>query len=153
MKSLELKVPPPVVAALLAIAMWFAARATLPLAVPLPLRVALATVLVLLGVAFAGSGVVAFLKAKTSRNPLRPEEASSLVCSGAYRFTRNPMYLGLLLVLFGWAAALSSALALAGPVIFAEYISRFQIKPEERALAALFGSQYEQYKRRVRRWL
>jgi protein-S-isoprenylcysteine O-methyltransferase Ste14 len=75
------------------------------------------------------------------------------VCSGAYRFTRNPMYLGLLLVLFGWAAALSSALTLAGPVIFAEYISRFQIKPEERALAALFGSQYEQYKRRVRRWL
>jgi protein-S-isoprenylcysteine O-methyltransferase Ste14 len=63
------------------------------------------------------------------------------------------MYLGLLLVLLGWAAALSSAVAVAGPVVFAVYITRFQIKPEERALAALFGAEYANYRQRVRRWL
>jgi protein-S-isoprenylcysteine O-methyltransferase Ste14 len=153
MSSLELKIPPPVVALLVALAMWFAARATTPVGMPLSARVALATVFGLLGVAFSGSAVVLFSHARTTRNPLHPEAASSLVRSGAYKFSRNPMYLGLSLVLLGWAAALSSALALLGPVIFGAYITRFQIKPEERALAALFGAEFANYERSVRRWL
>jgi protein-S-isoprenylcysteine O-methyltransferase Ste14 len=152
-QSLELKIPPPVVALLVALAMWFAALATPPVGMPLSARVALATMLALLGVAFSGTAVVLFRQAKTTRNPLHPQAASSLVRSGAYKFSRNPMYLGLLLLLLGWAAALSSAPALLGPVIFAAYITRFQIKPEERALAALFGAEYDNYTRSVRRWL
>jgi protein-S-isoprenylcysteine O-methyltransferase Ste14 len=153
MSLLELKIPPPVVALIVALAMWFAAGATSPLAMPLSARVALATILILLGVAFSGTAAVLFGQAKTTRNPLRPQASSALVQSGAYKFSRNPMYLGLLLVLLGWAAALSSAVAVVGPVVFVVYITRFQIKPEERALAALFGAEYANYRQRVRRWL
>jgi protein-S-isoprenylcysteine O-methyltransferase Ste14 len=153
MQSLELKVPPPVVALLVALAMWFAARATTSPAMPLSVRVALATMFAVLGVAFSGTAAVLFSQANTTRNPLRPTTASALVRSGAYKFSRNPMYLGLLLLLLGWAAALSSVASLLGPVAFAAYITRFQIKPEERALAALFGAEYADYEQRVRRWL
>ena len=84
---------------------------------------------------------------------MKPQAASSLVVAGVYKITRNPMYLGLSLVLVGWAVFLWSAWALLGPVVFVAYISRFQIAPEERVLASLFGSEYSAYKTKVRRWL
>ena len=73
--------------------------------------------------------------------------------SGVYRITRNPMYLGLLLILIAWAVFLSSAWLLLGPLTFVLYMNRFQIGPEERALSAMFGNSYAEYKARVRRWL
>ena len=76
-----------------------------------------------------------------------------LLTSGPYAFTRNPMYLGLLLVLLGWAAYLSNALACVFLPAFVLYMNRFQIGPEERALAALFGQAFLDYKNRVRRWV
>ena len=79
--------------------------------------------------------------------------ASSLVATGVFRFTRNPMYLGLFLVLAGWAAHLANAAALAGPLLFALYVTRFQILPEERALATKFGPEFDAYKLRTRRWI
>ena len=79
MSALELKIPPPVVQVLVAVAMWLLSRAAVPVPIQLSVRVALATILALLGVAFAGSGVAAFLHAKTTRNPLHPEKTSSLV--------------------------------------------------------------------------
>jgi len=63
------------------------------------------------------------------------------------------MYVGLLCVLVAWAVFLSSAWALLGPVAFVLYITRFQIEPEERALAKLFASEYTDYQAKVRRWL
>jgi len=98
-------------------------------------------------------GVVSFRRAKTTVNPLRPEASAALVSTGVYSFTRNPMYLGMALVLFAWAAYLSSIWSLVGPVLFALYITRFQIVPEERALERLFGASFAEYKKRVRRWL
>lgn len=105
------------------------------------------------GGALAFAGKIAFGRAKTTINPLRPANASSLVTSGIYRFTRNPMYLGLLFVLVAWALYLSSALAFVGPYLFVLYIRRFQIAPEERVLAAKFGDAYSDYTSQVRRWL
>ena len=101
--------------------------------------------------AFAGTR--SFKRAQTTINPLRPTNASSLVTSGVYRFTRNPMYLGLLLLLLGWSVYLSSVVALVGPVFLVLYLGRFQIAPEERALTAKFGKDYLDYTSRVRRWL
>jgi len=75
-----------------------------------------------------------------------------LVTGGIYRFTRNPMYVGLLLVLVAWATFLSSLWTLVGPLAFVLYITRFQIKPEESALATLFGQPYADYRAKVRRW-
>nr|WP_255612533.1 isoprenylcysteine carboxylmethyltransferase family protein [Alcanivorax sp. 1008] len=116
-------------------------------------RLIVAVVLVLMGAGVSLAGVVSFRRARTTVNPLKPEKTSSLVCSGIYRVTRNPMYLGFLLVLIGWAVMLGSAFAVLGPVLFVVYISRFQILPEERVLQNLFGDEFTAYQARVRRWL
>ena len=63
------------------------------------------------------------------------------------------MYVGVLTILIAWAALLAAPLALIGPAAFAAYITRFQIRPEERALSVIFGNEYEGYRSRVRRWL
>ena len=153
MSALELRIPPPVVALVVAAAMWFAAALVPALEVPAPVRITLAIAITLLGGVFSIAGVVSFRRAKTTVNPMKPERASSLVTSGIYTITRNPMYVGLLLVLVGWAVFLSSAVALAGPVAFFFYIGQFQIAPEERVLAKMFGSEYAEYQTKLRRWL
>ena len=112
----------------------------------------MAAVLVGVGVGLAISGVLTFKRAKTTVNPTTPAAASALVRTGVFRFTRNPMYLGLLLCLVAWAVYLSNALALLIVPLFVLYMNRFQIAPEERALATLFGDAYAAYKREVRRW-
>lgn len=152
MNKLELKVPPPAAALLVAVAMWLVASRTDALSFALPERRALSMVLAALGIAVSAAGTWSFWRARTTVNPTRPEAASSLVATGIFRFTRNPMYLGLFLVLAGWAAHLANAAALAGPLLFALYITRFQILPEERVLAAKFGPDFEAYKLRTRRW-
>ena len=153
MRALELRIPPPVVALLVALAMWGASRRSVdPLLTEL-VRVPLAIALAVIGAAFDLSGLVAFRRARTTVNPMRPQSTSSLVDRGVYRLTRNPMYVGLAFMLCGWAVFLWSWWALPGPFAFAAYVDRFQIVPEERALSALFGADYMAYKNRVRRWL
>ena len=133
--------------------MWAVGRVTPVLEVPLSLRIVVALVFVVAGVAVAALGVVAFSKARTTVNPLKPDSASSIVVSGVYRLTRNPMYLGFASVLVGWAIFLAAPAALLGPVIFIAFITRFQIVPEERVLNAKFGREFADYTTRARRWL
>ena len=150
---LELKIPPPAAAMGVGIVMWGVSRAAASWEVPTLARTGVALAIFVIGLAFSVSGFVAFRRAKTTINPTTPEGASSLVSSGVYSITRNPMYVGLVLVLTAWAVFLSSGWAFLGPLVFAAYIRRFQITPEERALSALFGSRYSDYKAKVRRWL
>lgn len=133
--------------------MWAVAHFSPALPIERPLRIALALVLVSVGVAFMVFGGVAFRQAKTTVNPLKPETASSLVMAGVYRHTRNPMYVGVVCLLVGWAVYLSSLPAFAGPVVFVLFITRFQIIPEERVLSAKFGPKFAEYRAKVRRWL
>ena len=153
MSSLEVKIPPPAVAAAVAVAMWGTSRLAPLLQVPNALRLAAAAAIALVGIGFSAAGVLAFRRARTTVNPTTPEKATSLVSSGVYRITRNPMYVGLSCVLVAWAVFLSSAWALLGPVAFVLFMGRFQVTPEERALSALFGDEYTAYTSRVRRWL
>ncbi|MCX7177166.1 MAG: isoprenylcysteine carboxylmethyltransferase family protein [Proteobacteria bacterium] len=153
MASLELRIPPPVVAVVVAVAMWGISLMSPLLQVSAVTRVSVAMAVALIGGCFALAGGYSFRRAKTTSNPRKPEAASSLVISGIYKITRNPMYIGVVFVLIAWAIALSSAWALLGPPAFVLYISRFQIAPEERVLAALFGAEFAAYKSRVRRWL
>lgn len=153
MRALELKIPPPVVALVICAAMWFAAGIGPSLSIALGVRIAVLVAAVLAGGGVALAGEIEFRRAKTTVNPTKPHKARALVTSGIYRRTRNPMYVGLTLVVAGWAAFVASALALAGPVAFVLYIGRFQIGPEERALSAKFGEAYAQYASRVPRWL
>ena len=153
MPNLELKIPPPVVAALAGSAMWGVSLIAPVIEAPAAWRMAVVVALVLIGAGFEMGGILAFRRAKTTVNPLRPDKSSRLVSSGVFRLTRNPMYVGLVFMLLAWAAYLSCAWALLGLPVFVLYIARFQIKPEERALAALFGSHFTDYQARVRRWL
>lgn len=153
MRWLETLVPPPIVAALIAFLMWLATPPAARMSTSTSMRAFLAIAIALVGGGIAAAGTRAFRKAKTTANPLRPERASSLVTSGIYRLTRNPMYVGLVLVLVGYSAWLWWLPAVAGPIGFIGYITRFQVQPEERALGAKFGLEYEAYRQRVRRWL
>jgi protein-S-isoprenylcysteine O-methyltransferase Ste14 len=153
MRSLELKIPPPVVLLVMAILMWLISRATPELAFLFPARHLVGIVVALLGLAVGTSGVVTFRLARTTVNPLRPDSASSLVSWGVFSVTRNPMYLGGLFMLTGWTIFLSNALNAVFLPAYVLYINLFQIAPEERALAALFGNGFDRYKSRTRRWL
>lgn len=115
-------------------------------------RIPLAAVLAVTGIGFDLAGIVAFRRARTTVNPLRPEKASTLVTDGVYGITRNPMYVGMACLLLAWACWLAGAWTFAGPVLFVAYITRFQIVPEERVLRERFGD-YAAYSSRVRRWL
>ena len=112
-----------------------------------------AVVLVCIGQSIGIAGIVAFRRAKTTVNPIKARLASALVIRGVYRYTRNPMYLGLLLTLLAWAVFLANPIAVLWVVVYVLYITRFQIIPEERVLTSLFGAEYEAYKGRVRRWV
>ena len=150
---MELRIPP-LILALIAGASMVGLLAVAPsLSHDFPGRVPIAAVLMLVGVAVAAAGVLEFRCARTTVDPRYPESSTSIVTSGIYRLTRNPMYLGFLLWLIALAVFLANPIALAGPIAFVAYMNRFQIRPEERALAARFGSPYEGYLARVRRWL
>ena len=94
-----------------------------------------------------------FAQAGTTVSPHQPQKASVLVTGGVYAWTRNPMYLALAMALVGWAVSLGALSAFAGPLLFVPLIVRVQILPEERALRARFGAEYEDYCARVNRWL
>ena len=153
MAKLELKIPPPVVA-LLCVALMFGLVHCAPnWQWGNPWRVPLTALLVGMGLASDIAGLLAFRRHRTTVNPLSPHKSTAIVQDGIYRFTRNPMYLGMALILLGFALYLASPWALLGPLVFAAYITRFQIRPEERALAAHFGTAYAAYCAQVRRWL
>lgn len=153
MRLLELKVPPPLVAVLIGLAMWQGSLVLPSLDMPYLIRVGSETAVAIMAAGFDLAGMVAFRKARTSMNPMKPNAASALVTSGVYQVTRNPMYVGLVLWLVAWAIHLSSPGTLVGPALLFLYIDRMQIRPEERVLAAKFGADYQEYARRVRRWL
>lgn len=153
MPSLELRVPPVPLAGVFAAAMFGLSRLARAATLVLPGRAGLALGFLFLGLAIGLAGVVAFRAHATTVNPLDPGASSALVSSGVYRFSRNPMYLGLLLALVGWAAYLSNALAILLLPAFVAYLTRFQIKPEERILLSKFGEPFSRYMAAVRRWV
>ena len=122
-------------------------------ALTLPIPSALAFAVGAIGLSLDAIALVQFLRSRTTTNPLKPDSASALVSGGIYRFTRNPMYLGLATLLLAWAIYLGNLAALAGLPLFILYMNRFQIAPEERALEARFGAEYIAYRARVRRWV
>ena len=107
----------------------------------------------IVGACIMALGMLEFGKVKTTVDPLRPERSSSLVNSGIFRFTRNPMYLGMVVLLIAWCCKLGDLLGLLIIPFFMWYMTVFQIKPEEEAMQKLFGDEFLNYKNKVRRWL
>lgn len=151
--TLELKIPPVVVALITGACMWLAARAVPGIEVSFPGHDVVSGMVALSGGFMALLGVVAFSRAGTTINPMKPGSSSSLVEAGIYSVTRNPMYLGVLLVLLAWAIYLANPLTVLFLPGFVWYMGRYQIEPEERALTSLFGQKYIAYAARVRRWI
>ena len=152
-QSLELKVPPVALVIIAALLMWMGAVFFPALGFGFPFRSVVAWVIGLCGLVASGLGFFEFRRAKTTLNPMKPGAAGSLVRSGIFRWTRNPMYLGFFLNLVGWAIAMGNVAAFLVLPAFVIYMNRFQIKPEERALASIFGEEYKAYCGEVRRWI
>ena len=153
MNALELRIPPVAVMLVTAAAMWAVTHVVPSMHAAHPARLAVAVPLGCIGLLVALAGVREFRRARTTLHPQKPEATSSVVRSGIYGYSRNPMYLGMLLVLVAWGAWLVNLASLALAAAFVAYLNRFQIGPEERAMARNFGAAYEDYLHQVRRWL
>ena len=150
---MKLLVPPPFVASMFAALVW-ATNLVLPAGkVSFTGQAVLAAVFVVIGFAIAFTAGSAFRSASTQIDPRDPAKSEAIVTSGIFQYSRNPMYLGLALVLIGWSIWIGNAFSIALVWLFVWYISRFQIAPEEEALKAKFGAEYEAYLRKVRRWI
>jgi protein-S-isoprenylcysteine O-methyltransferase Ste14 len=117
------------------------------------IKLGIVFLLLLCGIAIELMGLLHFRKAKTTINPLKPEESSQLVTFGIYQITRNPMYLGMTLLLFAWGIYLTNIFPIALLPLFNLYITQFQIKPEEKILTNIFGQDFILYCKKVRRWI
>ena len=150
---LENRVPPPLVTVLIGGAMAAIARFTPAVDVTSLLRFGVGGVGIALGLLVVAQGARTFWRNETTIDPVALERASTLVTSGVFRFSRNPMYVGFAAMLVGWAVCLAAPWAMLGPVAFVIFTARFQILPEERVMQAKFGRVYDDYREQVRRWL
>ena len=150
---MKLKIPPPI-QTFLAMLMMYGANNLVQINIfDSKYTLFIIVICCLLASFFLISAVLGFKKLKTTVNPLKPETASALVVKGVYKYSRNPMYAGMALFLFSWFLWLGNPINL---LIFAGYIfyiTEYQIKPEEKALAGIFASEFEMYCKNVRRWL
>ncbi|MEL6569785.1 MAG: isoprenylcysteine carboxylmethyltransferase family protein [Pseudomonadota bacterium] len=150
---MKLLVPPPLIC-VLAIVLTYASKLLFPATrVDLPLLPNIGLAIAALGLLLALIAVPGFVSRKTTVNPHKPEKTSALVTDGVYAFTRNPMYLALVLIAAGAALMQAAPLGLAFALLAGWYITEFQIKPEEAALRDIFGDEFETYSKRVRRWI
>jgi protein-S-isoprenylcysteine O-methyltransferase Ste14 len=151
--KLELKIPPLLFVVVIGGAMWLIARLIPHWWIDIPARFFIAVSILVAGLTFALAGVYEFRRAKTTVDPTKPQSSSAVVQSGVYRYSRNPMYLGFLLVLVAWSVYLANMGSALFIVVFVLYMNRFQIAPEERWLEEKFGPDYGSYTARVRRWV
>jgi len=150
---MTLKIPP-IVQVLITATWMIAARQFFPVAkITFPFRKGLSFIFFLSGLAISLNGVSTFRRTKTTTNPLHPEKSSALVTSGIYTLTRNPMYVGMAFILTSLAIYVENLLAFLAIPMFIGYLTQFQIIPEEKILHQLFGTDYQNYCLRVRRWL
>lgn len=150
---MTLLVPPPLVLLIAATLMWGVTRMVEGGRVQFPLQLPLAALLFVAGAALMAAAALAFLRARTTINPMRPSDASRLLTEGVFRYSRNPIYLADALLLAGvgvWLGSPWNIILLAG---FVWYIDRIQIRAEERALRKRFGRPYRRYCEEVRRWI
>lgn len=152
MKSLELKIHPPIIL-LICLLMVYGLSHYLPLLALPSMLIGVHKYVALAGVLVALSGIWEFRKVKTTIDPTKPGKASHLVTNGIYRVTRNPMYLGMLLIIIAAVLKFANYYGFIALPFFVLYITTFQIKPEERCIEGIFGEEYMQYKKKVRRWI
>ena len=153
MSALDKRIPPPFVMVLAALSVKLISSIGITISFPYTVKISLVLGLLLIGLILDLTALKLFLKSKTTINPFKPDSSSHLVTSGIYRYTRNPMYLGLLLILLSVVVHYANLLGFIPVALFTIYITRYQIVPEERAMQALFGNDFNDYCSQVRRWI
>ncbi len=150
---LKLKIPPPIYFALFATMMWLASQ-YFPLYSVIPENKRwIGYLIIAVFLIFDIWSILLFFIKKTTINPMKPKNTETLVVAGLYRISRNPMYVGLAFILFGWAIHLGALSAFLLLPFFVIVITFMQILPEEQILEQKFGDSYLTYKKRVRRWI
>ena len=141
-------IPPPLLCLLIGTAMYF-----LPKVASYSVHFAVIAFVITFSFLIAGGSVLQFFIRKTTINPHDFKHTTQLVSTGIFQFSRNPMYLSLLLMLIAWSLWLGNSLAWLGVIVFILVMNRFQIAREEAYLESKFGDEYRRYKQNVRRWL
>ena len=148
---METKIPPPIVTLLFGLSIYFS-RGIFQ-AVEVKYSFYIAILLLILGLTVLISAVRLFRKDKTTVNPLSPEQATKLVMDGVFKYSRNPMYLGMAFILGSIAVFFNLIGGIILIALFCFYITKFQIIPEERAMSNLFSQDFDKYKQKTRRWI
>ena len=151
MIDIKTRIPPPIVA----ITFGFLIKYTKNIfpVVEIKNKIILGSFMIISGLIIILSAIILFKKYKTTITPLKPSKATKLITDGIYKFSRNPMYLGLLLVLLGISIILNLIGGFFLIPLFILYLNLFQIIPEENAMVDLFKDEFLDYKKNVRRWI
>ena len=148
---MKTKIPPPIIALICIVINYLSTYLINP--IKFPNIEIIGGLILLLGVATAVLATLLFKKDKTTVNPMNLEETTALVTNGIFSITRNPMYLGLFLSILSTILFFGSWFGIIILMFFVWYINKFQIIPEEEAIEKLFGDEYREYKKNVRRWI
>ncbi len=146
-----IKIPPPLIVLTLIISIYFSSKKIDLINIPFQLEISF--FILSLGILVFINPVLKFIKSKTTINPIQFEETNRLVTSGIFKYSRNPMYLGMLMIIISTSIFYLNIYSVLTPFLFIFWINKFQIKREEAFLTEKFGKEYLSYKNKTRRWL
>ena len=146
-----IKIPPPLIVLVLIVSIYFSSKKIDPINIPLQLEISI--FILSAGILIFLNPVLQFIKSKTTVNPIQFEEVNKLVTSGIFKYSRNPMYLGMLMIVLSTSIFYLNIYSILTPLLFILWINKFQIKREEEFLIEKFGDEYLSYKKKTRRWI
>ena len=146
-----LKIPPPLLVLILVISNYFSSK-KIDL-ILFPNQEIASIIIFLIGMLILINPIFKFIKSKTTIDPIKFKKVNKLITSGIYKYSRNPMYLGLLMIVISTSILYLNIFSIATPMLFYFWINRFQIKREEIFLTEKFGKEYLLYKAKTRRWI
>ena len=146
-----IKIPPPILVLILTSLVYFSS--TKLESIYLPYRQTVSVLILIIGLVVIISPVFNFIKSKTTVNPVKFQNVNRLVTTGIYKYSRNPMYLGMILIIISTTVYYLNFLSVFSPLIFYIWINKFQISREEIFLEGKFGNEYLKYKSKTRRWI
>ena len=146
-----LKIPPPLLVLILVVSNYFSSK-KIDL-ILIPNQNLISFIIFLIGLIILINPIIKFIKSKTTIDPIKFKKVNKLITSGIYKYSRNPMYLGLLMIVISTSIFYLNIFSIATPMLFYFWINRFQIKREEIFLTEKFGKGYLLYKTKTRRWI
>ena len=148
---MKTKIPPPIIALVMIAIIYLSSLIIEP--ITFGYQTVISILVVVIGLSCAIPSFRLFAKHKTTISPFTPSETTALVTEGMYRYSRNPMYLGLVLLTIAATIFFGTWLGVVFVVAFIFLLNFLQILPEEEALLDIFGEEYVEYQKKVRRWI